>query len=82
MRQWNDTIYQLYRQAPGSFRVNQISGEILETQGRFAEAAAEYRKAIAKNSKHRLLAQRLLKALCAPVSQKRFEKLGFGWKAS
>jgi tetratricopeptide (TPR) repeat protein len=38
MRQWNDTIYQLYRQAPGSFRVNQISAEVLETQGRFSEA--------------------------------------------
>ena len=38
MRQWNDTIYQLYRQAPGSFRVNQISAEVLETQGRFARS--------------------------------------------
>jgi tetratricopeptide (TPR) repeat protein len=49
MRAWNDAIYQLYQKAPSSFRVNQISGEVLETQGRFAEAAAEYRKAIAKN---------------------------------
>jgi tetratricopeptide (TPR) repeat protein len=63
MRQWNDTIYHLYRQAPGSFRVNQISGEILETQGRFAEAAAEYRKAIAKNSKATALHYRLGRAL-------------------
>ena len=64
MRQWNDTIHQLYRQAPGSFRVNQISGEILETQGRFAEAAAEYRKAIGKSPKtigqHYRLARALL----------------------
>jgi tetratricopeptide (TPR) repeat protein len=49
MRAWNDTIYQLYQKAPSSFRVNQISGEILETQGQFAEAVAEYRKAIEKN---------------------------------
>lgn len=48
-RAWNDTIYQLYEKAPASFRVNQISGEILEIQGRFAEAAEEYRKAIAKS---------------------------------
>ncbi len=49
MRAWNDVIYQLYQKAPASFRVNQISGEILETQGRFSEAAVEYRKAIEKN---------------------------------
>jgi tetratricopeptide (TPR) repeat protein len=38
MRAWNETIYQLYQKAPASFRVNQISGEILETQGNFPEA--------------------------------------------
>ena len=41
MRAWNDAIYQLYQKAPSSFRVNQLSGEILEIQGRFPEAAAE-----------------------------------------
>jgi tetratricopeptide (TPR) repeat protein len=49
MRAWNDIIYQLYQKAPASFRVNQLSGEILEIQGRFPEAAAEYRKAIEKS---------------------------------
>lgn len=49
MRAWNETIYRLYQKTPSSFRVNQISGEILETQGRFPEAAAEYRKAIEKS---------------------------------
>ena len=49
MRAWNDIIYQLYQKAPSSFRVNQLSGEILEIQGRFPEAAAEYRKAIEKS---------------------------------
>ena len=34
---------------PASYRVNQLSAEIFETQNRFAEAAAEYRKAIQKN---------------------------------
>jgi tetratricopeptide (TPR) repeat protein len=49
MKAWNDTIYRMFRAAPASYRVNQISGEIFEIQGRFSEAAAEYRKAIAKN---------------------------------
>jgi uncharacterized protein HemY len=49
MRAWNDTIYQLYKTNPASFRVNQLSGEILETQGQFVAAVAEYRKAIEKN---------------------------------
>jgi len=38
MRAWNDTIYQLYKRNPSSFRVNQLSGEIFETQGKFTEA--------------------------------------------
>ena len=49
MRAWNDALYQIYKVAPGSYRVNQISGEILETQGQFSAAAAEYHKAIEKN---------------------------------
>ena len=49
MRAWNESLRELYRVAPGSYRVNQISGEILETQAQFAAAAAEYRKAIEKN---------------------------------
>ncbi len=63
MRAWNDTLYQLYKADPASFRVNQISGEILETQGQFAEAAGEYRKAIAKNPKALALHFRLARAL-------------------
>jgi tetratricopeptide (TPR) repeat protein len=46
---WDDAVFQLYQKAPASFRVNQLSGEIFETEGRYAEAAAEYRKAIQKN---------------------------------
>lgn len=63
MRAWNDTIYLLYHKAPSSFRVNQLSGEVLETQGQFNEAAAEYRKAIAKNPKALNLHFRLGRAL-------------------
>ena len=63
MTAWNDTVYQLYQKAPSSFRVNQLSGEILEIQGQFAEAAAEYRKAIEKNPKALNLHFRLGRAL-------------------
>jgi len=49
MRTWNDIVYQMFRKTPGSYRVNQLSGEILEIQGKYQEAAAEYRKAIEKN---------------------------------
>lgn len=63
MREWNDTIYQLYQKNPSSYRVNQISGEILETQGHFTEAVVEYRKAIEKNPKALNLHFRLGRAL-------------------
>ena len=49
MEGWNDAVYQMFQKTPASYRVNQISGEILEMQGKYPEAAAEYRKAIAKN---------------------------------
>ncbi len=70
MRLWNETIRQLYEKAPSSFRVNQLSGDILETQGQYAEAAAEYRKAIAKNPRalnlHFQLARALLNSSHTP----------------
>ena len=62
-RAWNATIHQLYQHNPASFRVNQLSGEILEMQGQFGEAAAEYRKAIAKNPRAVNLHFRLGRAL-------------------
>jgi tetratricopeptide (TPR) repeat protein len=46
---WNYSIYDLFQKAPASYRVNQLSAEIFETQGRYGEAAAEYQKAIDKN---------------------------------
>jgi tetratricopeptide (TPR) repeat protein len=49
LKAWNDVVYQMFQKTPGSYRVNQISGEILEIQGKYPEAAAEYRKAIEKN---------------------------------
>ena len=49
LRAWNDAVYQMYQKTPASYRANQISGEILEIQGKYKEAATEYRKAIEKN---------------------------------
>jgi tetratricopeptide (TPR) repeat protein len=49
MKAWNDAVFQMHQKAPASFRVNQLSGEIFETQSRNQDAAAEYRKAIQKN---------------------------------
>src|SRR5471030_2927417 len=63
MKAWNDAVFQMYRKAPASFRVNQLSGEIFEIQGRFQDAAAEYRKAIQKNSAALNLHFRLGRAL-------------------
>jgi tetratricopeptide (TPR) repeat protein len=51
MKAWNDAVYQMFQKTPASYRVNQISGEILEIQGKYPEAATEYRKAIEKNPK-------------------------------
>jgi tetratricopeptide (TPR) repeat protein len=48
LRGWNDVVYQMFQKTPGSFRVNQVSAEIFEIQGRFGDAAGEYRKAIEK----------------------------------
>ena len=49
MRAFNDSVSRMFQRAPASFRVNQLSGEIFELQGRITDAIAEYRKAIAKN---------------------------------
>jgi tetratricopeptide (TPR) repeat protein len=49
MKAWNDVVFRMYQKMPASYRVNQISAEIFEVQGRYPEAVAEYRKAIQKN---------------------------------
>jgi tetratricopeptide (TPR) repeat protein len=49
MRAFNDLTRRMFEKTPASYRVNQLSAEIFETQNGFAEAVVEYRKAIAKN---------------------------------
>ncbi len=63
MKAWNDAIYRMYQKAPSSYRVDQLSAEVFETQGKFTEAIAEYRKAIARNPKAINLHYRLGRAL-------------------
>jgi len=81
MKAWNDVVFQMFQKTPASYRVNQVSAEIFEVQGRYAEAAAEYRKAIEKNpaglSLHFRLGRALLMQSHAPEAlaqaQKEFE---------
>jgi len=49
MKAFNDVTHRMFEKTPASYRVNQLSAEIFETQNKFAEAAAEYRKAIEKS---------------------------------
>ena len=60
---WNTAVYDMFRKTPASYRVNQLSADIFETQGRYAEAIAEYRKAIEKNPRALNLRFRLGRAL-------------------
>ena len=63
MKAWNEAIHRMYEKAPASYRVNEVSAEVFETQGKYPEAVAEYRKAIGKNPKATNLHYRLGRAL-------------------
>ncbi len=63
MKAWNDVVFQMFQKTPGSYRVNQVSAEIFEVQGRYTDAIAEYRKAIEKNPAAINLHFRLARAL-------------------
>ena len=63
MKAWNDAIYRMYQKAPASYRVDQLSAEVFESQGKYTEAIAEYRKAIGKNPKAINLHYRLGRAM-------------------
>jgi tetratricopeptide (TPR) repeat protein len=63
MRAFNEATRRMFQKTPDSYRVNQLSAEIFETENRFAEAAAEYRKAIAKNPQTLDLHYRLGRAI-------------------
>ena len=62
-RAWNDAVQRIFQGAPGSFRLNQLSAEVFEMEGRYPEAISEYRKAIGKNPQAQNLHYRLGRAL-------------------
>jgi tetratricopeptide (TPR) repeat protein len=70
MKAWNDAIYRMYQKAPASYRVNQLSAEVFETQGKYPEAIAEYQKAIVKNPKAINLHYRLGRAILLQSANK------------
>jgi tetratricopeptide (TPR) repeat protein len=63
MKAWNDAIYRMYQKAPSSYRVDQLSAEVFESQNKYPEAVAEYRKAITKNPRAINLHYRLGRAI-------------------
>jgi tetratricopeptide (TPR) repeat protein len=63
MKAWNDAIYRMYQKVPSSYRVDELSAEVFETQGKYTEAIGEYRKAIEKNPKALNLHYRVGRAL-------------------
>lgn len=65
LKAWNGAVERMFEGAPASFRVNQLSAEIFEIQGRYDEAVGEYRKALAKSPKTLNLHYRLGRALLA-----------------
>ncbi|MDA0205885.1 MAG: tetratricopeptide repeat protein [Acidobacteria bacterium] len=63
LKAWNGAVERMFEKVPASFRVNQLSAEIFEIQGRYDEAVAEYRKAIRKSPDTLALHYRLGRAL-------------------
>lgn len=51
MDAWNRTVREMFENNPASFRVNQLSAEVFETQSKYDAAIGEYRKALAKSPK-------------------------------
>ncbi len=63
MRAWNEVVYAMFQKTPSSFRVNQMSAEVFETQSNYRQAIAEYQNAIAKSPRALNLHFRLGRAL-------------------
>jgi len=74
-RAFNYSIFELFQREPSSYRANQLSAEILQTQGRFAEAVAQLQKAIERNPTalqlHEQLGRAVLRESSGPESQEK-----------
>jgi tetratricopeptide (TPR) repeat protein len=64
-RLWNQTISEMVAKSPDSFRVHQVAGEALETQGKHQQAIKEYRRAVELNPKAPHLHYRIGRLLLA-----------------
>jgi tetratricopeptide (TPR) repeat protein len=62
-RAWNYSVVELLEKAPDSYRASQLTAEVHEAQGHYADAVAEYRKAIDRNPIALTLHYRLGRAL-------------------
>jgi tetratricopeptide (TPR) repeat protein len=49
MKAFNEATFDMFQRAPSSYRVHELSAEIFEVQNRYADAVAEYKKAIEMN---------------------------------
>jgi tetratricopeptide (TPR) repeat protein len=63
MKAFNDDTFAMFQRTPASYRVHELSAEIFEVEARYADAAAEYRKAIELNPAAPDLHYRLGRAL-------------------
>ncbi|HEX3682668.1 MAG TPA: tetratricopeptide repeat protein [Bryobacteraceae bacterium] len=63
MKAFNDATFAMFQRTPSSYRVHELSAEIFETQNRYSDAIAEYRKAIETNPNAPELHYRLGRAL-------------------
>jgi tetratricopeptide (TPR) repeat protein len=63
MKAFNDATLAMFQGAPASYRVHELSGEVLEVENRYSEAAAEYRRAIELNAAAPELHYRLGRAI-------------------
>ena len=63
MKAFNEATFAMFQHAPASYRVHELSAEIFEVQTHYADAAAEYRKAIEANPTAADLHYRLGRAL-------------------
>ncbi len=63
MKAFNDDTFAMFQKTPASYRVHELSAEIFEVESKFADAAAEYRRAIEINPAAPELHYRLGRAL-------------------
>lgn len=80
-RAYNISILALFQRDPSSYRVNQLSAEILEAQGRFADAVTQWKKAIDKSPAALRLHEQLGRALLREAAGDSLENARIAFEA-